>query len=167
MWQKTSSWTRSLCAETWKLLCLNLLFHSLPPPSFFPFSPTRAPPTQLLNGKVCLLPAFTQVSIYSKLLSLSWDASQLFLWGGLQLMDSHVHWPSEYSTSPPQLQREPSQWAHELENACGLINSISRGKDRYILPMWCRKIPWKHTDRWSPINPLWVVCYWRHVTVSV
>lgn len=32
--------------------------------------------------------------------------------------------------SPPWLQREASQQAHALENACGLINSISEGKTR-------------------------------------
>lgn len=34
----------------------------------------------------------------------------------------------QYSTNPPRLQREASGRAHALENACGLINSISRGK---------------------------------------
>lgn len=99
-------------------------------PSFLP--PLRAPPTQLLNGKVCLLPAFTLVSVYSKLLSLTWDALQLLLWAGLQLIHSHVQGPHrvQYSTNPPRIQREASQRAHALENACGLINSISGGKTR-------------------------------------
>lgn len=131
MWQRMTSWTRPLCAETWKLLCLSLIFHSLPPPSCLPPlpppPPMRAPPTQLLNGKVCLLPAFTTVSVYSKLLSLTWDALQLLLWGGLWLIHSRR---VQYSTNPPRLQREASQRAHALENACGLINSISGGKTR-------------------------------------
>lgn len=99
----------------------------LPPSSPLPPPPLRAPPTQLLNGKVCLLPAFTTVSVYSKLLSLTWDALQLLLWGGLWLIHSRR---VQYSTNPPRLQREASQRAHALENACGLINSISGGKTR-------------------------------------
>lgn len=55
------------------------------------------------------------------------------LWAGLTAHTLTCSRPPrvKYSTHPPPwLQREVSQQAHPLENACGLINSISGGKTR-------------------------------------
>ncbi len=150
------------------LLCLSLFFHSLPPPSFLPplISPPRAPPTQLLNGKVCPLPPFTTVSVYPKLLSLTWDALQLLVWWGLQLIHSYVHRLPEHSAVRTPLgfkDRLHSEHMHLRMHVVWLIALVEERRG-YILPMWCRKIPGKHADR-SPIHPLWVACCWRHVTI--
>lgn len=104
----------------------------LPPPPSPCLSPLRAPPMQLLNGKVSLLPAFTAVSVYSDPCFLRrGDTPQLLPRGGLQL-HSHVCRLCEYSTNQPPTpllsfkERLPS--THTLQNACGLINCISSGK---------------------------------------
>lgn len=76
---------------------------------------------------------FTIVSVYSKLLSLTWDALQLLLWAGLQLITLTCSRPPriQYNTNPPLgFKEKAAQQAHALENACGLINSISGGKTR-------------------------------------
>lgn len=93
-----------------------------PPSSTYTATEWKGVPAACFYHSICLLnAAFT-----------AWDALQLLLWGGLWLIHSHVHRLSEYSTvwTPFRLQREASQRAHALENACGLINSISGGKTR-------------------------------------
>lgn len=124
MWQRMASWTRSLCAEAWKLLCLNLFFHSLPPPSF-PFSPLNSThtatqwkgvPAACFYHGVCLLKAaFT----YMRRTAAAPVRSLIHSW---TMWVQHEH--------PPGLQRPASRRVHALENACGLINSISGEKTR-------------------------------------
>lgn len=77
------------------------------------------------------------------------NALQLLPWGGLKLIHKHVHRPSEYSTNPLLASK---QSAHALENACGVINSISGRKTRlHPSHVVHEKNSWKHADR-SPIN---------------
>lgn len=128
IWQNSLLNTLSLC-RVLKAPLSGSSSSTLPCPSSIPplFSLFETPPTQLLNGKVCLMPAFTTVSVYSKLLSPTWDSLKLLLWHRSysyhtrMIIDCTV-----YSTPPPhrlQLQREPWQRAHVLENACGFSNT--------------------------------------------
>lgn len=60
-----------------------------------------------------------------------------------------MHRPSEYSTNPLLASK---QSAHALENACGVINSISGRKTRlHPSHVVHEKNSWKYADR-SPIN---------------